>query len=73
MGDHFSRPYDANFLSPENRFFVIVWVGGDFSRPYDANFGSPKIDFWVGDQFSRPDDANFRRHVFLTVPAVRFF
>ena len=51
----------------------FFWVGYHFSRPYDANFGSPKIDFWVGDQFSRPDDANFRRHVFLTVPAVRCF
>ena len=30
VGDHFSRPYDANFLRPENRFFGFFGWGTTF-------------------------------------------
>ena len=46
VGDHFSRPYDANLLRPENELFCIVWVGDYFSRPHDANLLRPGNRFF---------------------------
>ena len=38
VGDHFPRPYDANFSRPENGRKIDFPVGDHFPRPYDANF-----------------------------------
>ena len=45
VGEHFSRPHDANLLMPQNQLF---WVRDQFSRPHDANFLRPGNRFLGG-------------------------
>ena len=58
MGDHFSKPHDANLLSPKNRF---LGRGPLFETLRCQFFKSPISIFRVGDHFSKPYDANFLR------------
>ena len=56
VGDHFPRPYDANFLRPGNARKIDDSSGGPLSETYDAKLLRPgngrKINFSGGGPLS---------------------